>query len=187
MDNTRSEIVELLERISRAFTVDQYSAGLKPVQWETLRYLKRANKFSRMPGALTAYLGVTKGTVSQTLMALQRNGYVRKDQDAKDKRLVRLELMKAGQDILDSDPATQMAEVIDALPEQSQYQLAEGLKDLLRIKLEADGKRPFGICATCRHFRRNDPKGAPHRCALLDEPLSRLESEQICAEHARAA
>ena len=32
------------------------------------------------PGALTRYLGATKGTVSQTLMALARKGYVSKSQ-----------------------------------------------------------------------------------------------------------
>lgn len=187
MSRLELEIVELLERISRVFTVDQYAEGLKPVQWETLRYLNRANKFSRIPGALTAYLGVTKGTVSQTIIALERKGYVRKDQDAHDRRMVRLELSEAGEKLLAVDPATQMLDAINTLTHKSQLDLASGLKNLLRARLDADGKKPFGICVTCKHFRHQDPKGAPHLCALLDAQLSEFDAELICVEHERAA
>ena len=46
-----------------------------------------------------------------------------------------------------------------------------------------DGKA-FGACHACKHFRKNSNGTAqsPHRCALLDEPLSDADSTAICAE-----
>lgn len=66
------DILILLERIGRVLQNDGHSEGLKPTQWEALRYFARANRFSRSPSALTAYLGMTKGTVSQTVGALEK-------------------------------------------------------------------------------------------------------------------
>ena len=50
-------IAALIERIGRLLTADSHASGLLPVQWEVLRYLRRANRFSRTLAALTAYLG----------------------------------------------------------------------------------------------------------------------------------
>ena len=63
--------LELMERLSRLVGQTGHAHGMKPAQWDALRYLARANRFSRTPGALTAYLGATKGTVSQTVIALE--------------------------------------------------------------------------------------------------------------------
>jgi len=79
--NGAEHIAALIERIGRLLSTDAHAAGLLPVQWEVLRYLRRANRFSRTPAALTAYLGLTKGTVSQTLRALEGRGLVRKRVD----------------------------------------------------------------------------------------------------------
>ena len=65
-------IVWPLERLARLMRAREHEDGLNPAQWEALRFLSRANRFSNAPGALTRYLGATKGTVSQTLMALER-------------------------------------------------------------------------------------------------------------------
>ncbi len=44
---------DLLTRTARLIAGDGHSAGLKPVQWQALRYLAVANRFSRTPGAPT--------------------------------------------------------------------------------------------------------------------------------------
>ena len=84
----RLSTVELIERLARIVSGAGHSNAMKPAQWDALRYVSRANRFSRTPGALTAYLGVTKGTVSQTLMSLERAGLVSKTIDAADRRSV---------------------------------------------------------------------------------------------------
>ena len=48
--------------------------ALQPVHLQALIYLARANRYSNTPQALAEYLGLTKGTVSQTLLLLDRQG-----------------------------------------------------------------------------------------------------------------
>ena len=64
-----------VERLSELLKVDSRQAGveqgLQPVQVEVLHYLSICNKYSDTPMAVTEYLGLTKGTVSQTLKVLE--------------------------------------------------------------------------------------------------------------------
>ena len=172
-----------LERLARVLQNETHAEGLKPVQWEALRYLARTNRFSRTPSAVAAYLGTTKGTVSQTLNALERKGLVGKETDPANRRSVRLALTKPGRTLLHRDPLQTMLEAASALSAADRRTLAEGLESLLRQTLRRRSGRPFGQCATCRFFRRNAAGGAPHHCGLLDEPLSAADSERICLEH----
>ena len=182
-----TDIAVLLERLSRILQNAAHAEGLKPTQWEALRYLARANRFSRTPSGLTAYLGMTKGTVSQTLNALERKGLVRKKTDPADRRQVGVELTAKARRLLDRDPVDGMMRAVEGLTERDRSGLQRGLERLLRETLARRGGKPFGLCRSCRHFRANDPAGAPHRCGLLDVALSAEDSELICVEQEEAA
>jgi DNA-binding MarR family transcriptional regulator len=179
-----SRLPDLLERIGRLLRGARHRVELlNPAQWEALRYLGRANRYSRTPTALTRYLGSTKGTVSQTVIALERKGLVRRTDDPRDRRGVRLGLTARGRANLQRDPMVDLLEGIDpALLSRLETDLSELLVHFQR----GNQRRPFGLCGTCRFFRREgaveDPNG-PHRCGLTLEPLAELESDQICAEH----
>lgn len=62
----------LLERIGNLLRAEERAAGLRhgpqPVHLQALRYVQSCNRYSNTPAALTEYLGLTKGTVSQTLL-----------------------------------------------------------------------------------------------------------------------
>ncbi|SMG62885.1 transcriptional regulator, MarR family, partial [methanotrophic bacterial endosymbiont of Bathymodiolus sp.] len=98
--------LKLIERISTLLRAEQrkkYSSlGLQPVHVQTLDYLANCNRFSDTPAAVTDYLGLTKGTVSQTLQVLERKGYLEKIQDLVDKRIVHLKILPLGQQLLKS-------------------------------------------------------------------------------------
>ncbi|MCP5235370.1 MAG: MarR family transcriptional regulator [Zoogloeaceae bacterium] len=68
----------LLVAISRALQCEQrqqaVAAGLPAVQWNILHCLSMANRYSNTPQALTEYLELTKGTVSQSLKRLEARG-----------------------------------------------------------------------------------------------------------------
>lgn len=180
--NTR--LPDLLERIGRLLRGARHrTEQLNPAQWEALRYLSRANRYSRTPTALTRYLGATKGTVSQTMIALERKGLVRRAADPRDRRGVRLALTARGRANLQRDP---MLDLLDAVDPALLSRLETDLSDLLVHLQIRNRRRPFGQCGTCRFFRRGGAEGesdGPHRCGLTHEPLTALESGQICAEH----
>lgn len=181
MESAESSTI-LLERLARILQNETHAGGLKPTQWEALRYLARANRFSRNPSALTAYLGTTKGTVSQTLNALERKGLLTKKTDPADRRQVDIDLTKKARHLLDEDPIHLLTDATASLPAGEQAGLTDGLRTVLEEALRRRGGRPFGVCRSCRFFRADDSQGAPHRCGLLDVPLSDSDSRQICVE-----
>nr|WP_225937236.1 MarR family winged helix-turn-helix transcriptional regulator [Myxococcus sp. RHSTA-1-4] len=158
--------------------------GLQPVHLQALRYLQSCNRYSNTPAALTEYLGLTKGTVSQTLLLLEEKGLLRKEASTEDRRVVHLFLTDAGRAVLDEAlPPALFGQVLGGLPEGGRA-LEEALTGLLRSLQSANAQRSFGACATCRHFRREGP--GRFRCGLTEEPLSREDSLLLCREHEAA-
>lgn len=171
----------LIERMARLMRADDHASGLNPAQAEALRYLARANRYSRTPAALAEFLGSTRGTVSQTLLALEAKGLIERQPNARDGRSVNLLLTAAGQDFVTTDPSLSLAGAIGASGVDAR--LANDLEAALRMALAQRGGRAFGACFSCKHFRRDQhTDSAPHHCALLNEPLSEPDSRAICVE-----
>jgi DNA-binding MarR family transcriptional regulator len=183
-------VAEVLSRLARLARGAQHRNGLNPAQWEALRYLARANRYSRSPKELSAFLGATKGTVSQTLIALNRKGLITRRRRPKDGRGLELELTAAGWTMLGADPLGRFAQAVANLPEGARGALLDNLVAVMREVQRLDGYAGFGVCRTCVHFCHglaSDEPGGPHRCGLTGEPLSPHECRQICAKHKHAA
>lgn len=180
--STAKNLTVTLERLSRVLQNESFAGGLKPVQWEVLRYLALCNRFSRNPSAVTAFLGLTKGTVSQSLIALERKGLVSKQSSAADRRNIQLALTSKGQNLLDDDPLSTMLQGTQKLGSDNQELIAQGLQTLLHSILQKRGQKMFGQCKTCTFFDK-DKRDGHHRCRLLDVPLSDADSQMICVEH----
>jgi DNA-binding MarR family transcriptional regulator len=189
MNTEALESAYLIGRLDRLARSGVAVAGLNPAQWEALRYLSRANRFSRTPAALADYLGSTRGTVSQTLIALEQKGLAARHASRRDGRSVELALTRRGEATLKDDPLQQLARDIAAGTGNSAGALLAALQAILSATVARNQGRAFGVCHSCRHFRRNVKPGAasPHHCSLLDEPLSDAESQAICQEQEAAA
>ena len=167
----------------------QYASGLNPAQWEVLRFVARANRYSRSPGAIARYLGTTRGTVSQTLIALEAKGYLRRARCDADRRALTVDLTDTGRALIEDDPLCLVLQAADALDCQAQLQLADGLDGLVRAVQTAKGMPEFGPCLSCVHFCRNGRDAAAEscHCALTDEPIPADETAKICVEFESAA
>ena len=187
MDRRNSHVAALLERLGRLLATEAHAEGLLPVHWEALRYIDRANRFSRTTGALVAYLGITKGTVSQTVKALESKGLVTKRADSADRRRVQLALTAKGRRVLRADPLKLTEGAIASLNDSASKGLAKGLEVLLSNRLLAQRRRPFGLCRDCRYFARRHKEGRPSYCGLLKEPLSEDDAVAICQEQEPAS
>ena len=168
------------------FCSAEHQAGLNPAQWEALRYLDRANRFSNSPTALARYLGATKGTVSQTLIALERKGLITRMPRPDLRRSVALGLTAKGRAQLERDPWVKLTADVAALDASSSRRLNAGLASLMAGALSRHPGASFGRCRTCRYFGRRRAArlpGGPHRCLLLDLALSDADAQKICAEH----
>lgn len=172
----------LVERLGRLIGTEGHAGGLLPVHWEALRYLQRANRFSQTSGALVAYLGLTKGTVSQTVKALESKGLLNKRGDPKDRRRVRLTLTPKATRFLKDDPLGLTVAAVADLSEPTRQHLSAGLETLLTARLAAQGRLPFGMCRDCTYYARHHKDGDPHYCLLLNEKLAEADSQAICYE-----
>ncbi|MFO1131576.1 MAG: MarR family transcriptional regulator [Hyphomicrobiales bacterium] len=177
-----------LERLARVMRAREHEDGLNPAQREALRYLARANRFSNTPGALTRYLGATKGTISQTVMALERKGFITKA-ERNARKAVHLTLTEKGREVLSRDPWSDLAAAAEDLGGKTRRRMQRGLEELLAHELRRSGLASFGSCGGCRFFRekgRDGDAGGPHLCMLFESPLSAEDTARICFAHEAA-
>lgn len=177
--------LKLIERISTLLRAEQrkkYSAlGLQPVHVQTLDYLASCNRFSDTPAAVTDYLGLTKGTVSQTLQVLVRKGYLEKQQDSVDKRIVHLKILTPGQELLKSiTPFDVFTKAEQAIANKQFDSISAALYEALVALQNVNGTNNFGQCKNCITFSEQDDH---YYCLLMQQPLEQDDIEKICREY----
>src|SRR3569833_2317288 len=113
--NLARESIELLEQAARILWFEGTRHGLRDREWMALRFLSRANRFSRTPSALASYVGTTRGTASFIIGELERLGYLERKRSATDKRSVMLSVTQQGKKFLVRDPVNVLIEAIAVL------------------------------------------------------------------------
>ncbi len=174
----------LLERIGALLRAESREAaaerGLQPVHLAALDYLARANRYSDTPGAVGEYLELTKGTVSQSLQLLEREGLITRRSDPNDKRVVRLAVSAEGRNLLrKTAPAPLLRAAVKGWNGDRLSSAEAALQELLLGLQRARGSRAFGVCRTCRFFTS---EATGFRCGLTQERLSVPDSRKICRE-----
>ena len=167
----------MIDRLARLTATEDRTGSLNPAQAAALDYLGRANRFSRAPSHVADYLGATRGTVSQTLKALERKGYITARANPDDGRGLIYDLTPEGAQMAERN---RMAEqTLDGLADGDRAALDQGLRGAMQALLDAQGGKAFGICGLCRY---HEVDGPGRRCTLLDVALAAPEAAQICCE-----
>ena len=173
-----------LERVNRLLRERESEGDLNPAQWAALRCLASANRFSRSPSAVAAWIATTRGTASQTIMALERKGLASRAADPRDKRGCILELTEKGRTALENDPVATVASVLAGLQPLHLVALGQGLARLLD-ELLAEGTRPaFQPCHGCAYFDRDADAGG--HCRRFDVMLDAEEAARLCVAYEKA-
>ena len=176
-----NHIIALIKRLARLDSSEVWETDLNPAQIAALEYLANANSFSRAPSHVAEYLGTTRGTMSQTLKALTRKGYIVEHRSDADRRSISHDLTDAGKDLVARHGS--LAKIIGALPSDQKTTVKSTLSDILTQQLAANGGRAFGICKSCKYHRTT---GNQAYCSLLSVQLSVEETELICHEQVAA-
>lgn len=181
---TATTLFDLLERLTSLMRIwnrqHPLLAELQPIQVSALIYLSRCNRYSDTPLAVTEYLGLTKGTVSQSLKALEAKGLIGKVQDPQDRRSVHLQLTATARELLEAVAPPQFLRSALAQMGAGAGALEQLLGDLLRQIQRAEDVPGFGMCHTCRFHQQRD--GLPF-CGLTQESLQHSDAQLICREH----
>ena len=183
MDKNPLVLLELVERLGNLMRAEARRTGadeqLSPVHVEALVYLVSANRYSNTPQALGEYLGLTKGTISQSLLLLDRRGLIERYQDDIDRRVVRLRLSTTGEQFLyDAQPQLAWIHATRDISPNRIRNAVSALRESLTTFQADSGGAPFGKCPTCRHFERLSARA--YRCGLMGDRLSGPDTRKIC-------
>lgn len=179
-------VIVLLDRLGRLTRELQFANGLNPAQWEALRFIAQANKFSRTPSALAEYLGATKGTVSQTLIALENKGLITRCKKTDDRRQVELCLTEAGQTMLGSDPMQTLERASIEIADELGAEMVKGLTRLLHDLQSRHQVAGFGVCQDCSLFCVNSQTMDTGVCGNNGDSIDAVEKTKICINYKTA-
>jgi DNA-binding MarR family transcriptional regulator len=178
-------VVQLIDRLARLTRELQFCSGLNPAQWEALRFVSRANRYSCTPSGLAEFLGTTKGTASQTLIALESKGFLQRVRSTEDRRQVALALTPAGTALLAADPMTEIAEVTAEMEADRSTGLVRGLSELLHRLQKRHGIAEFGVCENCTLFCVEQQAEAVAKCGHTGENIAADEAGKLCVNYRR--
>ncbi len=155
---------------------------LQMVHFQILEYLSLCNKYSDTPAAIANYLGITRGTISQTLNILEKQQLIKKTQDKTDKRVVHIQLLDKGINTRDKAKPTELfSQAISLLDKDSSTLNNEDIFiQALTALQKANNSYSFGICNSCKNFTK---KSSNFFCELTQEKLNNHEIDFICQEH----
>lgn len=187
----RERLLDGIERIAVVIRSDAWRQavphGLNPAQGAILRVLVGRPGGLRVH-ALAEHLGVRQPTVTDSVIALERKGLVRRHTDPADARAT---IVKAMPGALAQPAAKIRSNAAAALADLSEAEQVSLLKILIKLirSLQLHGAiPPQRMCVTCKYFRPNaHPEAkAPHHCAYVDAPFGDRALRLDCAEHEAA-
>jgi len=176
-------VAELVLHLGRMASRDGLVEGLTPAQWAAVRYIARANRFSRTPSAFAAFHGTTRGTASQTIKSLESHGYLTRRWSEVDRRSCQLVLTDKARVILVNDSFEALVRAADALPPSVRGHFVSTLQRMLHQVAGERGASIFGTCTSCKHLEGDgcSREGqAPYTCGFMSEPVLLEEIDEIC-------
>lgn len=190
--NLARESIELLAQMTRILWFEGTKHGLRDREWMALRFLARANRFSRTPSALASYVGTTRGTASFIIDELERLGYLERKRSAKDKRSVMLSMTQQGKKFLVRDPVNGLVDAIAVLDDNGKIRFRDTLRHVLDQSDAAEQRHHTDVCKRCIFLRedRTTTEGktsAEFTCRLFRAAVAESEIELLCTsfEHHR--
>jgi DNA-binding MarR family transcriptional regulator len=142
------ETVELLVQAAVACQLSDDLRGLRDREWTALRFLARANRFSRTPSALADYIGSTRATATQIVKTLEERSLVARKPSQRDKRSVVLCLTAQGERLLaQHDPISGVVNAVAALVTEDCVKLKDSLNAILN---RIDTPLPQANAGPCR-------------------------------------
>ncbi len=160
----------LQNNLTRQFALNE---NLQLVHLHIIQYLAKCNKYSDTTQAISAYLGQTKSSISQSLSILEKSNIVERKVDSLDKRIFHLSLTKNGKNIQNK--------LENLLKDEISEETILILEDMLKIIQKKNNIKSFGVCSSCKFHLRFEKN--TFRCGLLNEVLLQKDISKICKEH----
>ena len=123
------EIAGQIERLFRLYNSLAFRNGLRPSQWQTLRFFAEAPEERRTITEFARHRATTMGTASTTVSGLVKRGLLERAGESK-RRSSGIRLTIHGENALYDDPLIDLARSIDQMSEGTKECFAEGLREV---------------------------------------------------------
>ena len=187
----RERLLDGLERLASVLRADARKSsalhGLNPAQDALLRLLVTRPAGLRVR-ALAEHLGVRQPTITDSAIALERKGLVRRHVDPADARATLVKATSRASRQGGREVRSQAAAALADLSEVEQISLLNILIKVIRSLQLRGAIPPQRLCVTCKYFRPNahPEEDARHHCAFVDAPFGDRALRLDCAEHEQA-
>ncbi|MBR0775883.1 MarR family transcriptional regulator [Bradyrhizobium diazoefficiens] len=180
------ETVELLVQTAIACHPSDDQRGMRDREWTALRFLARANRFSRTPSALADYLGSTRAMATQIIKILEERSLVVRRPSDRDKRSVVLCVTAPGERLLaQHDPIRGVVDAVATLVTADCVKLRDSLHAILN---RIDTPLPQAKAGSCRDciFLSQGRRASEFQCRLHRAPIMAGETDLLCTSFERA-
>ncbi|WP_426615851.1 MarR family winged helix-turn-helix transcriptional regulator [Bradyrhizobium sp. McL0616] len=176
------ETVQLLVQAAGACHLPDDPRGLRDREWTALRFLARANRFSRTPTALADYLASTRATATQIVNALEDRSLVVRRPSERDKRSVVLCVTPQGERLLaQHDPISTIATAVAALVTEDCVKLRNSLDAIVKRIGTPLPQATAGPCRGCVFLRMGATSACSGRARTTAEFHCRFHRASITA------
>jgi len=161
------------------------SEGLPTLQASLLIHLHTFNGNGSTVGVLADMMQLTPPTISDSMKALVRKGFLTRQKSEKDGRVAYFHLTKKGNVLADrlqlwADP---IEESINGLTRKQQLDLLGALTRVLRDQVDAGFAPAEAMCVSCGYFKTVSEDGHRFYCEKRDELISLEELCTDCPNH----
>ncbi|RKE85653.1 MarR family transcriptional regulator [Rhizobium sp. AG855] len=182
-------ILEGLARMAMVNRVDDWNRakalGLNPTQLAILVLLEGRHSGMSVKD-ISAHLGVSQPTATDSVLALERKGLVLKQVSETDKRGLAITITREGLSLLSGEHSGTLADrAVASLTDDEQQDLLLALIKMIR-SLQAENAIPVQrMCVSCRFFAPFAHAGSaqPHHCHLVDAAFGQRDLRVDCREH----
>jgi len=180
------ETVELLVQASRIWNFESLRNGLRDREWMALRFLARANRFSRSPSALAGFIRTTRATASQIVKVLEKKGCLARIPSSEDKRSVMLRVTPQGQKLLGNDPINYLVNAVAALDVPCRTSLGDAVRRMLDGLATTEYRLDAHVCRECMFLVESGGSVGKNKaqtdftCRFFRALISPSETELLC-------
>jgi MarR family transcriptional repressor of emrRAB len=169
------ETVELLVQAAIACHPSDDPRGLRDREWTALRFLARANRFSRTPSALADYIGLTRATATQIVKVLEDRSLVVRRPSDRDKRSVVLCMTAQGERLLaQHDPIRNVVDAVATLVTEDCVKLKHSLHAILNRIDTPLLQAKAGQCRDCIFLSQGSASARPGSATARQNSASAL-------------
>jgi DNA-binding MarR family transcriptional regulator len=163
------------------------SEGLPTLQASLLIHLREFDGMGGTVGHLADAMQLTPPTISDSMKALVRKGFLTRERSEEDGRVAFFKLTRKGSRLADrlSEWADPIEKSIAGLTREDQLALLGALTRVLRNQVE-DGFCPAeSMCASCEYFEVGSHLKNIFHCARREKAISLTELCTDCQNHLR--